>query len=119
MHNIKIIQQPFFRCAGFFEMSFASSRVSQSYGNLELSLNCRKKPNMMLNNRQLILLWNVLFGRFAVFLHSISDKSIFLLLGHADLQTTMIYTHVVKKKALGVRSPMDKSNPADLVMKKG
>lgn len=30
------------------------------------------------------------------------------LLGHRNLQTTMIYTHVAKKNVLGVRSPLDK-----------
>ena len=30
------------------------------------------------------------------------------LLGHQNLQTTMIYTHVAKKNVLGVRSPLDK-----------
>ncbi|OGW60430.1 MAG: hypothetical protein A2V83_04110 [Nitrospirae bacterium RBG_16_64_22] len=30
------------------------------------------------------------------------------LLGHRDLQTTMIYTHVATKNVLGVRSPLDK-----------
>jgi site-specific recombinase XerD len=29
------------------------------------------------------------------------------LLGHADVSTTMIYTHVLQKGALGVRSPAD------------
>jgi integron integrase len=29
------------------------------------------------------------------------------LLGHENLQTTMIYTHVAKKNALGVKSPLD------------
>ena len=29
------------------------------------------------------------------------------LLGHEDLQTTMIYTHVAKKNVLGVKSPLD------------
>jgi len=30
------------------------------------------------------------------------------LLGHTNLQTTMIYTHVAKKNVFGVRSPLDK-----------
>jgi hypothetical protein len=30
------------------------------------------------------------------------------LLGHANLQTTMIYTHVATKNILGVKSPLDK-----------
>ena len=29
------------------------------------------------------------------------------LLGHSNVQTTMIYTHVAKKNKLGVKSPMD------------
>ncbi len=29
------------------------------------------------------------------------------LLGHSDVKTTMIYTHVANKNKLGVRSPLD------------
>jgi site-specific recombinase XerD len=32
------------------------------------------------------------------------------LLGHYDVKTTMIYTHVASRNRLGVRSPLD--NPA-------
>ena len=34
-------------------------------------------------------------------------RTIQLLLGHASLQTTMIYTHVAHKNYMGVRSPLD------------
>lgn len=35
-------------------------------------------------------------------------RTIQQLLGHAKLDTTMIYTHVAKKNALGVCSPLDR-----------
>lgn len=34
-------------------------------------------------------------------------RTIQQLLGHARLDTTMIYTHVAQKNVLGVRSPLD------------
>jgi integron integrase len=36
-------------------------------------------------------------------------RTIQQLLGHVDLETTMIYTHVATKNVLGVRSPLDKN----------
>lgn len=38
-------------------------------------------------------------------------RTIQQLLGHASLQTTMIYTHVAHKNCLGVRSPLDMEPP--------
>ncbi|MCA1957262.1 MAG: tyrosine-type recombinase/integrase [Nitrospira sp.] len=35
-------------------------------------------------------------------------RTIQKLLGHTNLQTTMIYTHVASKNILGVKSPLDK-----------
>jgi integrase len=35
-------------------------------------------------------------------------RTVQVLLGHADVSTTMIYAHVLQQEPLGVKSPLDR-----------
>ena len=72
---------------------------------LEKTSNAIRVRKFALNTEKIYLHWLKSYFYFA----GIKKVSEFdsELLGHANVQTTMIYTHIAKRNILGVRSPLD------------
>jgi len=56
------------------------------------------------------MLYFLFYGNMDKRLISYNISAVQSLLGHTNLQTTMIYTHGATKNILGVRSPLDRQS---------
>ncbi|MFC1868110.1 tyrosine-type recombinase/integrase [Thermodesulfobacteriota bacterium] len=78
-------------------------------GNLQRQI---KQAGIKVKIAKRVTVHNTLRHSFATHLleNGYDIRSIQELLGHSDLRTTMIYTHVATKNRLGVKSPLDYGN---------